>query len=43
MKLLHTREQVWSEFEAIESTCTQAWTREHWATKGCIALGIREA
>ena len=32
--LLHTREHVWSEFQAMEPPCTQSGPREHWAADG---------
>ena len=43
IRLLHTREQVWSMFKAMASPCTQAGPREHWAAEGLHVLGIREA
>ena len=33
-KLLHTREHVWSEFQATETPCTIAGAREHWVAEG---------
>ena len=40
---LHTREYVWCEFQATESTWTQAGAREHWAIQGCLTFGRGEA
>ena len=31
---LHTREYVWSDFQATEMPCTQAEPRVHWAAEG---------
>ena len=33
IRLLHTRKQVWSEFQARETPCTQAGPREQWAAE----------
>ena len=34
IQLLHTREHIWSDFQAMETPWTQPGSREHWAAKG---------